>query len=161
MIIEDSEIRQQLRAASYNQSQITDASKLVVFAHHKSLNSKAIDEFIARTAAAQGKSFDDLKGYGIHIKGALGNKSPYELEQWASKQTYLAMANLINACAELKIDACPMEGFNKAEYNRILELDSQGLQVSVIAPIGYRASDDETQHFQKVRRPIDELFEMI
>ena len=161
LIVEDSQIRQQLRAASFNQTQITDASKLVVFAHHRSLTSEAVDEFITRTALAQGKNFDDLKGYGSHIKDALGSKSENELEHWASKQTYLAMANLISACAELKIDACPMEGFDKAEYNKILGLDKLGLQASVITPIGYRSKDDETQHFNKVRRPINELFETV
>ncbi|WP_417611899.1 NAD(P)H-dependent oxidoreductase [Owenweeksia hongkongensis] len=161
LIIKDPQIRQQLRAASYNQSQITDASKLVVFAHHRLLTSETIDEFITRTAMAQGKNFDDLKGYGTHIKDAVGSKIKNEFEHWASKQTYLAMANLINACAELKIDACPMEGFDRAGYNKILGLDKQGLQTSVIAPIGYRSDDDTTQHFQKVRRPIEELFETI
>lgn len=161
LIIEDPEIRQQLRAASYNQSQITDASKLVVFAYHKTPTAEAIDEFIARTAEARNKSFDDLKGYGTHIKGALGSKSEYELEHWASKQTYLAMANLINACAELKIDACPMEGFEAEKYDEILGLTLQGLKTALITPIGYRSKDDETQHYEKVRRPSSELFSVI
>lgn len=161
LIIENPEIRQQLRAASYNQSQITDASKLVVFAYHPFPTSEEISQFITRTANARGKSSADLKGYELHIKGALGNKSDIELEHWASKQTYLAMANLINACAELKIDACPMEGFETEKYDEILDLKLQGLKTALITPIGYRAEDDETQYHKKVRRPSTELFSII
>jgi nitroreductase len=68
-----------------------------------------------------------------------------ERKSWAEKQTYLALNNLIVAAADRQIDACPMEGFDKQEYNRILGLDEMGLHASVIAPVGYRSNGDGTQ----------------
>ncbi|MEQ8626815.1 nitroreductase family protein [Ekhidna sp.] len=83
-----------------------------------------------------------------------------ERKSWSEKQTYLALNNLIIACADRQIDACPMEGFDKKAYNRILGLDELGLNASVIAPIGYRSEKDQTQKRKKVRKPMDELFEL-
>lgn len=64
----------------------------------------------------------------------------------------------MNACAELKIDACPMEGFEREKYNDILALKKQGLNTSVVATIGYRSDNDTSQHTPKVRKSIKSLF---
>ena len=87
------------------------------------------------------------------------NNLPTEIKNtWTSKQTYIALSNLLNAAAELKIDVTPMEGFEPQRYNEILGLDKLGLNASLVAPIGYRSEEDATQHFAKVRKPLDELF---
>ncbi|WP_317124778.1 nitroreductase family protein [Maribacter vaceletii] len=81
-----------------------------------------------------------------------------EKDKWTSNQTYIALGNLLNACAELKIDACPMEGFEREKYNDILALKKQGLNTSVVATIGYRSDNDTSQHTPKVRKSIKSLF---
>ncbi|NQX81276.1 MAG: nitroreductase family protein [Flavobacteriaceae bacterium] len=91
----------------------------------------------------------------------LESRNKEELQNWTSKQTYLALNNLIIACAELRIDACPMEGFIPEKYNEILGLDKQNLNASVIATVGYRSEKDHTQFRTKVRKPINELFETL
>ena len=65
------------------------------------------------------------------------------------------------ACAELKIDSTPMEGFEVNGYNEILGLSERGLKADVVLAIGYRSDEDETQHGAKVRKSIDSLFEKI
>ncbi len=45
------------------------------------------------------------------------------IETWNSRQAYLALGFLLETAALLEIDACPMEGFNPAEFDRILELE--------------------------------------
>ena len=80
---------------------------------------------------------------------------------WTKNQTYIALANLLSACASLKIDACPMEGFEAEQYNKILGLTKKGLSVSVIATIGYRSNEDESQYWKKVRKSTKNLFEEI
>jgi nitroreductase len=77
---------------------------------------------------------------------------------WTSKQTYLALGNLMNAAAELKIDVTPMEGFEPEKYNEILGLEKLGLNASLVATIGYRHEEDATQHYAKVRKSEEELF---
>lgn len=161
LIIEDPELRLELKAASYGQDQITNASQLMVFCHYSEVTDELVDSFIERSAKAQGKTYEEVKGYGEFIKRQLATKSGEEVRQWAAKQTYLAMGNLLTACAELRIDACPMEGFEPEVYDEILGLRTENLQSSLIVPIGYRSDEDESQYFKKVRRPESELFELV
>jgi len=161
LIIENPEIRQQLKPVSWNQNQITDASHLFVFCNYTDASPEAIDAFIKQTAETRNLDLERLNGYGDFIKEKLNEKTPDEKTSWLKSQTYLALGNLLNACAELKIDACPMEGFEPEAYNKILGLDTQGLNASVIAPIGYRHDEDHTIGQQKVRKPMEVLFETV
>tara|TARA_B100000809_G_scaffold178239_1_gene175821 strand:- start:6119 stop:6742 length:624 start_codon:yes stop_codon:yes gene_type:complete len=158
LIIESNELRGKLKPASYGQSQITEASHLIVFCNYSVVTEKHIDEYFVLKSQTEQIDILDLKGYSDFIKAEVRNKSQIEKEKWTSNQTYLALGNLLNACAELKIDACPMEGFEAKEYNKILNLDKQGLNASVIATIGYRSDDDSSQNSKKVRKSIDNLF---
>jgi len=65
------------------------------------------------------------------------------------------------ACAELKIDSTPMEGFEADKYDKILKLSSKGLRADVLLAVGYRSAEDQTQHAPKVRKPIESLFESV
>lgn len=160
LVIEDPELKKQLRAASWDQSQITDASHLFVFCNYTRVQDQHIDEFLDLTARVRGLDPADLKRYGTFIKKKLAEKSEQERINWTARQTYLAMGNLLAACAELKIDACPMEGFEADRYNQILGLTERGLNAAVIAPIGYRSATDKTQMNPKVRKPLEVLFEL-
>lgn len=157
LIIEDIEIRKKLKPVSWNQNQITDASHLFVFCNYTEATPEAIDNFIKLTAKTRNLDLNRLNGYGDFIKSKLTEKSYEEKTSWLKSQTYLALGNLLNACAELKIDACPMEGFDPKAYNNILNLDSQGLNAAVIAPIGYRHKEDHTIGMPKVRKSIEKL----
>lgn len=161
LIIENPEVRAQLKPASWNQSQITDASHLFVFCNYTDATSEAINEFIKQTADARNQDLNRLNGYGDFIKSKLAEKSETEKASWLKSQTYLALGNLLNACAELKIDACPMEGFEPEAYNKILGLDKLGLNAAVIAPIGYRHDEDHTIGQIKVRKSMNLLFETV
>ena len=160
-IIENPEVRAQLQPASWGQSQIVDASHLLVFANIVNVQESHIDAYVQNIADTRGLSVEDLKGYSDFMKSKI---VPLPVEQkavWTSKQTYLALGNLLNAAAELKIDVTPMEGFEPEKYNEILGLDKLGLNASLVAAIGYRHEEDATQHYAKVRKPIEELFETI
>lgn len=161
LIIEDPEVREQLKPASWNQSQITDASHLFVFCNYTDVNDQDVDDFIRLTSETRGIELSQIRGYGDFIKGKLNEKSDTQKQNWLERQPYIALANLLMACAELKIDACPMEGFELEKYNEILGLDQQGLNACVIATVGYRDSSDRSQGLPKVRKPMNELFEEI
>lgn len=157
-IIEDLKTREKLKLISYGQNQITDASHLVIFCNYSVVTEEHIDEYFTLRSNVEQIDISDFKGYSDFIKVDVNNKSKIEKDKWSSNQTYLALGNLLNACAELKIDACPMEGFEAEKYNEILELSKQGLNASVIAAIGYRSEDDTTQQSKKVRKSTQSLF---
>lgn len=161
LIIENKEIREQLKPFSWNQSQITDASHLFVFANYVDVESIHIDDYIKNIATTRNLNVEDLKPFSDLMKTNLINL-PKELKNtWTSKQTYLAMGNLLNAAAELKIDATPMEGFDPAKYNEILGLEKLGLNASLVVPVGYRHEEDYAQHLIKVRKSKEDLFQTI
>jgi nitroreductase len=103
-------------------------------------------------------TLEALKGYGDFMKSKLTTLPEEVRNTWTSKQTYLALGNLLNAAAELKIDVTPMEGFEPEKVNEILGLSKLGLNASLIATIGYRHEEDATQHNIKVRKSKEELF---
>lgn len=161
LIIENPEVRAQLQPASWGQSQIVDASHLIVFANSTNLNEADVDAYMETTAATRNVALEDLKGYSDYIKGFVANLPADVKANWTAKQTYIALSNLLNAAAELKIDATPMEGFEPAKYNEILGLTEQGLNASVVAALGYRSEEDGYQHAPKVRKPNEDLFVII
>ncbi|NJN28337.1 MAG: NAD(P)H-dependent oxidoreductase [Cyclobacteriaceae bacterium] len=159
LIIENQEIRKELRKASWDQPQITDASHLFIFCNYTKDHDQLVDKYIQLVTETQmTANIQGLKKYGESIKNSIANMNSTEQKSWTEKQTYLALNNLIVACADRQIDACPMEGFNKNEYNRILGLDEMGLNASVIATVGFRSISDKSQDRKKVRKPINELF---
>lgn len=158
LIIEDAALKAKLLPASFGQTQVVDASHLIVFANQTNVGDTEIDAYLENTSATRELPLEALAGYGGFMKNTI-NPMPEDLKNiWTSKQTYIAMANLLHAAAELKIDTTPMEGFNAAQYNEILGLDVLNLNASVIVPIGYRHEEDETQHYKKVRKAPQDLF---
>ncbi|WP_350291649.1 NAD(P)H-dependent oxidoreductase [uncultured Croceitalea sp.] len=161
LIIEDKALRERLKEVSWGQSQVTEASHLFVFCNFSEHKEEHIDDYINNISKTQQIPISEIQGYGDFIKESLSQKNESEWQSWSKRQTYLSLANLLNACAELKIDACPMEGFDPVAYNEILGLDKKGLNASVIATVGYRSEEDDTQYRKKVRKPLEELFEKI
>ena len=160
-IVENPEVRAQLQPASWGQSQIVEASHLFVFANYVDVQEKHIDQYLMNIAQTRAISLEDVKGYGDFMKNSLIGLPQDKKAIWTSKQTYLALGNLLNAAAELKIDVTPMEGFEPEKYNNILGLNTLGLNASLVAALGYRHEDDATQHLAKVRKSTEELFETI
>ena len=161
LVIDDPEIREKLKPASWGQTQITDASHLFVFCNYTDVKDENIDEYLDLKSDTQGLDREGLVDYGNMMKGAVSGMSEAIKSQWTARQTYIALGNLLAACSMLRIDACPMEGFEPAKYNEILGLNEQGLNAAVIATVGYRSEEDRTQHLKKVRKPADSLFESI
>jgi len=159
-VIEDADLREKLKPASWNQPQITDASHLFVFCNYVDNIPQHIDSFVELKAKKTGKTIDDLKGYGDFIKGKMAELTAEQIKSWTGKQTYIALANLLAACGELKIDACPMEGFEAAQYDEILGLQEKGLSAAVLATVGYRSDEDATKDVPKVRKSMETLFEV-
>ncbi|HKX85903.1 MAG TPA: NAD(P)H-dependent oxidoreductase [Flavobacterium sp.] len=157
-IIEDPAIREALKPASWNQSQITEASQLVVFANYTKLDETVINNYIERISTTREVPTEAIQGYGDFMKSKILGLTPEQQAIWTSKQTYLALGNLINAAAELKIDATPMEGFEPEKYNDVLNLNALNLNASLVATIGYRHEEDANQHVKKVRKSKEELF---
>jgi len=157
LVVENEDIRKKLRAAAWDQSQITDASQLLIFAVETDFDESGVDRFVELTAKTRNLEVSSLSGYADMMKGSF--KQPKEVSQsWLTRQLYIALGFGLVAAAELDIDSCPMEGFDTAQFDEILGLKEKNLHSVVVLTVGYRAADDYYQNFAKVRRPKEELF---
>lgn len=160
-VISDQEIKEKLKPASWGQSQITDASHVIVFANATNFGEELVDDYLANVSETRNIPSEGLKGYSDFMKSKLMDLPEDLKNQWTAKQAYIAFGNLMQAAAELKIDTCPMEGFEADKYNEILGLSEKNLNAAVVLPIGYRSHEDATQHLPKVRKSKEDLFTLI
>lgn len=161
LVIENPEIREKLKPFAWGQSQITDASHLIAFVSKTTFEEEMIDSYLKNVSEIRGIPAEGLTGYADFMKSKLMPLSNETKAIWAAKQTYIALGNVLSAAADLKIDTCPMEGFEPIEFNKILGLDSQNLNTTLLVTIGYRANEDETQHYKKVRKSKNDLIQYI
>lgn len=82
------------------------------------------------------------------------------LFEWASKQTYIALANMMTAAAQIGIDSSPIEGFDKKQVTSILQnegiIGAGDFGVSCMVAFGYRQEDPKRP---KARQRLDEIVE--
>lgn len=161
LIIEDKDLREKLKEASWGQSQVVDASHLLVFCSYSSVKEDHIDAYVKLKADTQGLNVEDLKGMGDFMKSKVCTLPVAAQAAWTAHQVYIALGTALAAAAELKIDSCPMEGFDPNAYNEILGLEEKGLNANALVAIGYRSTEDRAQHDSKVRKSPDDLFEVI
>lgn len=158
LIVENPELRSQLQQAAWGQSQVVDASHLIIFANETNFGEEGINNYFQNVSETREVPVESMKAYMDFMKSAITSLPEEARNIWTAKQTYLALGNLLNAAAELKIDVTPMEGFAPDKVNEILGLETLGLNASVMATIGYRHEEDATQHYKKVRKSNNELF---
>ncbi len=156
-VVENEEIRSKLKPHAWDQSQITDASHLIVLANQNSFGEELVEEYVDNVSETRGIPAEGLQGYADFMKSKLVPLSEDAKAVWTAKQTYIALGNLLSAAAVLKIDSCPMEGFDAAKFNDILGLTDKGLNTAVLVAVGYRSEEDETQHYKKVRKSKENL----
>jgi nitroreductase len=161
LIIENPETREILEKHSWGQSQLTEASHLMVFCNFTSVKDEHIDSHLQLKSKLMGIEESALKGYGNFMKSKTGEMTPEQTSVWNAKQTYIALGNAMAMCAELKIDTCPLEGFSPEEYNSTLGLHKKGLESTVVLTLGYRSAEDKTQHSPKVIKNLEDLFEYL
>lgn len=160
-VVADQDIREKLKPASWGQSQITDASHIIVFANTTDFGEELVDDFLENVSETRNIPIDGLKGYSDFMKSKLLELPSETKSDWTARQAYIAFSNMMQAAAELKIDTCPMEGFEAERYNEILGLEDKNLNAAVVLAIGYRSEEDGTQHLPKVRKSKEELFTLI
>jgi nitroreductase len=159
VIVTDPTMRAKLQPASYGQAQIADASHLVVFTSKNNFNEDDVDAYLQRASEVQGVPIESLAPYrAMLVGGIVQSMDEPARNAWARNQAYIALGNLLTSAALLGIDACPMEGFDRAQYDEILGLKAQGYATAVIATVGYRAATDKHATTPKVRFPKERVF---
>ncbi len=160
LVITDPALKAKLRPASWGQSQVTDCSHHVVFCARTEMAERDVQRLIDATVAARGLPAAALDAYkGMMLKDVVHGPRSKTAHEWAARQCYIALGQFMLACAQLGVDACPMEGFDPAQYDQILGLGGSGYRSVVACPAGYRAAGDKYAVMAKVRYPSAEVIE--
>lgn len=158
LVVDDQSTRAKLLPHAWNQRQVVDASHFVIFAARTSVTEAEIDAFVGRIARSRGVAVESLAGYRGMMTGSLLSEGFKPIApHWTARQAYIALGNLLTSAALLGVDACPMEGFVPAEFDKILNLPAQGLAAVVCCALGYRSPSDKYAALPKVRLPGNEL----
>jgi nitroreductase len=144
-------VRQQLREHARGQSQITDASDMIVLCRKTTIDESLVQQYINDIVTTRGVSEEDLHGFKNMMLGFLEQRDPERLAQRAHKQCYIAMGFLLETAALLQVDTCPMEGFNPAKFDEILWLAALWLASVATVTLWYRSDDDSFASMAKVR----------
>ena len=162
LIVADSAKREELLPHSWNQRQVVDASHFIVFLARTTISNSDVDRLIQCISKVRNVPAESLRDYRDMMVGDLvqGPRS-HSAQYWAAKQAYLALGNLLTSAALLGVDATPMEGFNPAEYDRILGLPGTGYAAVVACALGYRSQQDKYAGLPKVRFEPTELIQII
>jgi len=145
MVIRKPALRKALKSACWNQNQITECSELVIFTTDND-TVRSGTPYVRKMFERRGLPSEAVDTYMGVYKNYL---EPIEcdevlLENWTAKQCYIAMANMMTYAATLKIDSCPIEGFDKEAVEAILDLE-YGHSVAVICAFGYRVKAQSEQ----------------
>ncbi|WP_404784110.1 NAD(P)H-dependent oxidoreductase [Altericista sp. CCNU0014] len=161
LVVTDPELKQQLQPLSWNQAQVADCSHYVVFTIKKNLTAADVDRFVARTAEVRGVPVESIAGYrGMMVSDVVHGARSFNVNEWATRQTYIALGNFMTSAALLGIDTCPMEGIEPVKYDKLLNLSEAGYATVVACAAGYRAEDDKYAELAKVRFAKSEVVEV-
>lgn len=151
IVIEDLGLREQIRPFAWNQGQVTECSHLIVLCSLASMDEAYVKTYINHVAEVRSIPLTSLSRYEQMMTGFIKKLNPEARVEWMKNQIYLALGMLLSECAHLKIDTCPMEGFEPEKVDALLNLRAQNLKSVVLCPIGYRAADDKDAQLKKVR----------
>ncbi|WP_459480032.1 NAD(P)H-dependent oxidoreductase [Clostridium saccharoperbutylacetonicum] len=168
LIIQDSKLRKKLFPVSWGaQNSLDGASHFVIILARKKIDTLYSSEYITNIMSEVQKLSNEIAD-GKRAAFEKFQKNDFNLLEtdralydWASKQTYIALANMLTTAAFLGIDSCPIEGFNINEVEKILQeegiLDAEHFGVSVMAGFGYRVQEP----YPKTRQTLDNIVQWI
>ncbi|RXI98700.1 NAD(P)H-dependent oxidoreductase [Anaerobacillus alkaliphilus] len=168
IVIQNEELRTKLKEVTWGaQGQLPTASHFVAILARTMLDTKYDSDYIY-------DHLREVKGFPEEIIPRIHERykafqeddlhlldSERTMFDWASKQTYIALANMMTAAAQIGIDSCPIEGFNYDAVHQLFKqeglLEGGHLDISVMVAFGYRVEDPRP----KTRKETDQVVKWI
>lgn len=157
VIVSNPELKEKLMPLTYNQPQVRDASHVLILCVESEIDTAFIVDHFKRVEDTRKTSREILDRFEQNLVQIFDGWDQAQIKQWMINQLYLTLGALLTVCAMEKIDSCPMEGFLPEEYDKLLGLDTLGLESVIVLPVGYRDESDFFLSLKKVRRGVNEL----
>ncbi|TCP95237.1 nitroreductase [Cricetibacter osteomyelitidis] len=144
--------------------QLDDCSHLLVILAKK--NARYDSEMFSKALDKRGLTEEQkAKALGVYKSFQENDIKVLESERaifdWACKQTYIALGNMMTGAKMIGIDSCPIEGFNYDAVNQLFVdagvFDPQEWGISVMVTFGYRARDI----VPKSRKSVEEVVQWV
>jgi len=162
IVVSNQKKKEELKAAANNQTVVADCSHLLVFAAWDTYTAERINKAFDLTIELRGGSNEGWDKYRKFLLENYTKRDAKENLNHAAKQAYIALGFALVAAAVEQVDATPMEGFDPAAFDKILELDKKGLKSCVLLTLGYRdAEKDWLANLVKVRKAKNDFFTFI
>ncbi len=132
VVVQAPENRKRLRAASYNQPKVEEASAVIVACGDRDGWRKDLDEML-RLGRAGGMP----EGYAAQaqqsVPAYLSSFSDDQMKGWLNKQVMLAFTSMMLMAEILGYDTAPMEGFEESKVCETLRLPISYVVVALLA----------------------------
>ncbi|WP_303763228.1 NAD(P)H-dependent oxidoreductase [Sphingobium yanoikuyae] len=162
IVVTNKELRAKIRAIAWDQEQVTDASHLVVFAAWDNYTADRINGMFDLVNDERGFRNEGWEAYRQMLLNTYPQRDAQTNFEHAARQAYVGLGIALTAAAFEEVDATPMEGFDPAALDEILDLRARGLRSVVMMPLGYRADEgDWLVNLKKVRRPAADFISRI
>ena len=158
IVVKSAEVRAQIQPIAWNQAQITDGSHLLVFAAWDNYTPERINHMFDLTNEQRGGTNEGWENYRQMLLANYPQRDAQVNFEHAARQAYIGLGAALIAAAFEEVDSTPMEGFDPAKLDEILNLRERGLRSVAILPLGYRADEgDWLVNLKKVRRPREQF----
>lgn len=162
IVVTNKDIREKIKAIAWNQEQVTDASHLIVFAAWDNYTPERINHMFDLVNDERGFKNEGWEAYRQMLLGTYPQRDAQTNFEHAARQAYVGLGIALTAAAFEEVDATPMEGFDPAALDEILDLRARGLRSVAIMPVGYRADEgDWLVNLKKVRRPVEQFISRV
>lgn len=162
LVVTNPEIKEKIKAIAWDQSVVTDCSHLLVFAAWDTYTEERINKMFDLTNTVRGFKNEGWENYRQKLLGFYPHREAEENFNHAARQAYIAFSQAIAAAAFEGVDTTPMEGFDEAALDEILNLREKGLRSCVMLPVGYRDSENDwLAGLVKVRKSKEDLVTVI
>lgn len=161
-VIENEDIKKQIRSVANDQQAIEGCSHLFVFAAQMEVKptdiKSSVDKLVKLRNYDNEKANSFFNKLSYFVSEKIGNNQP----QWLIYQTYIALGIAIAAVAEARVYSVPIEGFDKNGVDKILGLTEKGYKSTLLLPVGYTDPEQDWMYNQtKVRKDKEQIVEFI
>ncbi|MFN5745509.1 MAG: NAD(P)H-dependent oxidoreductase [Methylococcaceae bacterium] len=158
LVVTNAEIRERIKQIAWNQGQVTDCSHLLIFAAWDDYTPERINMMFDLTNSERGIRNEGWENYRKQLLSTYPQRGAEVNFEHAARQAYIGFTAALIAAACEEVDCTPMEGFDPAALDEILDLQARHLRSVVMLPLGYREADkDWLVHLRKVRRPLEQF----
>ncbi len=168
LVVQNRELREKLKEVTWGaQNSLPTASHFVIILARKTKDMKYDSDYISHMlydvhhipkemAEARREKYRVFQESDFALL-----ESERAMFDWASKQTYIALGNMMTTAAMLGIDSCAVEGFVANELEALVQrefgVDIEEFGISVMVAFGYRVDAQK----EKTRQDKSEIVEWI